>query len=74
MPVVNVIPGRKVTMAASVTTSGEASRPRWTSATAQKLAAIAATGATIGSRRAVRLAGSAIAPTTSPTAAAAAAS
>jgi hypothetical protein len=30
------------------------------------LAAIAATGATIGSRRAVRAAGSAIAPTTSP--------
>ena len=50
IPVVNVIPGRKVTMAASVTTSGEASMPRWTSATAQKLAAIAATGATIGSR------------------------
>ena len=47
--------GRRVTSAASVTTSADASRPSRTSRAAQKLAATAAIGATIGSVRAVRL-------------------
>ena len=74
MPIVKRIPGRKVTSAASVTTSGEADTPSSTSAAAQKLAATAATGATMGSARAVWRAGSAIAPTTRPTIAPATAS
>ena len=74
IPIVSVMPGRSVTSAASVTTSGEASKPSRTSSAAAKLAATAAIGATIGSVRAVRPVESAIAPTTSPTSAAAAAS
>ena len=70
MPIVSLMPGRKVTSAASVTRSGDTSRPSCGSVAAVKLAAIAATGAAIGSVRAVRVAGSAIAPTSSPTIAA----
>ena len=67
MPVVSVMPGRKVTRAASVTTSGDASRPSRLSAAAQKLAATAATGATIGSEAGGSLRpASAIAPTHEP--------
>ena len=72
MPIVSLIPGRNVTSAASVTTLGDASRPRWTIVAAQKLAVTAASGAAIGSVRGVRVAGSAIAPTRSPTTAEAA--
>jgi len=57
-----------------VITSGELSSPIQTNAPAQKLAAIAASGAITGSVRGVRFNGSAIAPTISPTRAAAAAS
>ena len=46
------MPGRKVTRAASVTTSGAMSAPSRVRLTAQKLAATAATGATIGAARA----------------------
>ena len=74
IPIVSVMPGRSVTSAASVMTSAEASTPSRTSRAAQKLAATAAIGATIGSVRAVRLVEIAMAPTRSPTSAAAPAS
>ena len=74
IPIVSVIPGRSVTSAASVTTSGDASSPACASAVAQKLAATAASGATIASVRAVRVAETVIAPTTRPTIAAVAVS
>jgi hypothetical protein len=51
MPIVSAMPGRNMTSDASVTMSGEVFNPSSASAAAQKLAATAATGATIGSAR-----------------------
>ncbi len=67
MPIVSAMPGRNVISAASVTTSAEALRPISTQAPAQKLAATAASGATIGSARAFRRVSNETPPTTSPT-------
>ena len=74
MPIVRVMPGSRVTMAASVTTSGDALRPTSAISAALKLAAIAASGATIGSARRLRPAESATAPAQNPATAPAAAS
>ena len=66
-PIVSDIPGRNVIRAASVTVSGDAFRPSRAIAAALKLATTAASGAIIGSARAVRLASCATTPTSRPT-------